>query len=239
MSLLLLVACGFAPSATLGDLSVTELTLTGATAELAVAVDNPWPIGATADARWAFTVNEQTVASGESAGLEVASRDQSTLRVPISWRWSDLWAAAGEIGQAVPYRAELYLQGEHALGTWSLPLVVEGTLPALSIPTVDLLGWRVDEVSPWRLAWTFTVGVHGPLPLTDLRWAATLGGAVIAQGGVTVANGLVELPIAIELANLPDAAMNVVNLGMAFDVDGGVETPIGRLPLHYGLAWRP
>lgn len=237
--LLLTPACGFAPSASLGDLTVRELSVEGARADLAVTIDNPWPVGATANAKWALTVNEQAVASGASTALEVASRDRSTVVVPIAWKWSDLWRAAGHVGEAVPYQAELVLEGEHAFGAWSLPLSIEGTLPALSIPKVDLLGWRIDEVSPWRIAWTVSVGVRGPLPLTALHWSVTLGGAVIAHGGLSAASGVVEVPVVIELAALPGAAMNALEAGMSLAVDGAIDTPIGRLPLQYSLDWRP
>jgi hypothetical protein len=234
---LLLAACGLAPSARLGDLTVESLTLDGATASLAVTVDNPWPVAPTADARWALVVDGTTVASGEAADLAVAARDETTVAVPIAWRWADLWAAAGAVGREVPYRAEVVLQGEHALGEWTLPLRVEGTLPALEIPEVGLLGWRIDEISPFRLAGTLIVGITGPLPLTDLSWVATLGGRTVARGGLTVGAGSIELPVAIELAAFPEAAWYAYEKGGSLAVDGGVDTPLGRLPVRWSLGF--
>jgi len=235
MALLLLVGCGWAPSAGLGDLEVRELTMTGATADLTVDIDNPWPVGTTVGTRWELAVRDEVIAQGEAPPTELVASGPTELTIPVVFTWAELWRAAGGSDIPSPYRATLSVTGEGPFGTWTLPIVHEGELPPVRLPSLDALGVRIDEVSLVR--WKLTLLARVDVPIDALTWAISVGTQQLVHGSVDRAEGQVELPVALELHRGFEAARTLLAAGVGAGLSGRATTPLGEIPLVYQRRW--
>lgn len=232
---LLLGCSGYAPSASLGDLQVRSLTMDGAEADLHVVIDNPWPMSTGVGAEWALTVAGRPVASGVAPEGTVAASSPTAMVVPIEWRWADLWAASGAVGTAAPYTVSLDLHGATPLGVWHLPVETEGTLPALRLPTFDVLGFRIDEVSLTRFAATLTAVVD--VPLSDLDWSLWVGSVPLVHGTMDRGEGELAFPVVVEIGQATAALVTSLQHGVGLELKATLVTPLGPLPVDYRGSW--
>jgi len=230
-----LTGCGWATSAQLGDLSVHELSMEGLSGELAVEVDNPWPVSSEVTADWALDVRDEVLAHGEAGPTVIAASESTTLRLPVQLGWQELWAAAGGAGQPTPYRATVQVTGTSPLGAWTVPVVYEGELPAVRLPELSGLGIAVDEVSLARLRLRLLASTD--VPIEALAWHVRLGSEAVAHGTLARADGRVELPVVFELSRGLAALRTVLDRGAEASLTGQVDTPLGPLPLAYQRTW--
>ena len=231
----LLTGCWGTPSAGLGELSVRELTMEGAEADLRVEIDNPWPVGTTVQTSWELAVRDHVVAHGEAAPTELAASGPTSLQVPVAFTWAALWQAAGGAGEATPYRATLSVTGDTPMGPWTLPIVHEGELPGVRLPTVEALGVRVDELSLARIRVTLLLDLD--VAIDALRWTLRVGTQDLVHGSVERAEGQVLLPASLELARSLEAARTLLGSGIGAELTGSLPTPMGVLPLEYQRRW--
>lgn len=236
--LLGLVACGFTPTAAPGGIQVRDLTLEGATVDVAIDVHNPWPATADVDVDWAFTLGEASLSAGTVTGLAIGPSDDTALHLPLALRWADLYALTGSIGRPVPYRIDLTLRGHTVLGAWTVPVHTEGTLEAPSWPDITWVDWRIDTLSTQQAAATLVLDVANTAVL-DLDWTVTVGTVPLAHGRLDRAEDRVELPIVVELGRSWEALQTVAVVGLGLTVKGHLDSPLGPLPVHLDRSWRP
>jgi hypothetical protein len=238
MLLLLAAACSYTPTVAPHDVGIRDLTLEGATVDLAVQVHNPLPAAAQVDAGWRLLLDGTAVSEGTVHGLGVAPSADTVLHVPLALRWADLWAVAGTGGRPVPWRVELDLAGHTGLGTWSIPYAHDGELPALAWPDVTFVDWRIDRMDTSVVAATLMVDV-ARAPVHQLTWATHVGVVPLAHGRIERAVGPTELPVVLELGRSIEALKTLPVVGLGFTLDGRVDTPLGPIPVALDRRWAP
>jgi len=236
MLLLLATACSYTPTVAPHDVAVRDLTLTGATVDVTVAVHNPLPASADVDAHWRLLLDGVQVTEGVVTDLAVAPGSDSLLSVPVALRWTDLWAATGTVGQPLPWRVELDLAGHTAIGSWSVPYAHEGELPALAWPDASLVDWRLDRFDTEKAAATLVVDVDHAV-VQAFQWGAHVGVVPLAHGSLDRAEGRTELPVVIEVGRALEALRTVAAVGLGFTLEGEMHTPLGMLPVALDRRW--
>ena len=236
MLLLLATACSYTPTVAPHDVGVRDLTLSGATVDVTVAVHNPLPASADVDVHWRLHLDGVQVTEGVVTDLSVASSADTLLAVPVDLRWSDLWAATGTVGQPLPWRVELDLAGHTAVGTWTVPYAHEGELPALSWPDVSLIDWRLDRFDTEKAAATLVIHVDHAV-VQACRWGAHVGVVPLAHGSLDRVEGRTELPVVIEVGRAMEALQTLAAVGLGFTLEGEMHTPLGMLPVALDRRW--
>ncbi len=226
----------YTPTVAPHDVGIRDLTVEGATVDVAVEVHNPLPAGAQVDAHWRLLLDGGQVTEGVVTGLTVAPGADTLLHLPIALRWADLWGVTGTVGRPVPWRVELELAGHTGLGTWHVPYAYDGELPALAWPEVSFVDWRLDRFDTEKAAATLIVDVQHAV-VQDLRWATRVGTVPLAHGGLDEVAGRVELPVVVEVGRALEALQTVAVVGLGFTLDGRVDTPLGALPVAVDRRW--
>lgn len=235
MVLLLALGCSrFVPSASVGGLEVVAVDMAGADARLVVQVDNPLPLGASAGVDGVMRVHDTVVAEVHLPEGAVAASSSTAVAVPLRVPWGPLWSVVG-MGRDAPYAVELTLHGTTPVGAWSVPVATEGVLPGVALPSLDLLGFAVDEVSLQRIAATLTVATD--LPLERLDWSLAGGGVPLVHGRLDRGEGRLALPVVLELGQASSALLAALQLGLVFTLDAVLRTPLGPMPIDYEGRW--
>ncbi len=228
------------PSARVEGVSLTDLGLSQASAEVAVAVDNPLLVDVPLEGwRWELSVADHAVGRGAGAApLVLAANGVTTVPIPVEVVYAELAAAAGQAGSEVPYEVRVELDVATPRGAVTLPLAHQGTLPRLEAPTLDVVAVRPGlDGARLTLEVELAVGLPPGLAIEALAFSASVGGAVIGEGAVLPGeDGRLVLPLAVD-ASQAAAASWAAAWGQAgavsLTLDGRVATPLGSVPVRW------
>lgn len=241
--LLWLASCGLigVPSAGVDGVALTRLGMTEAALDVTVGVDNPmWVDLHLEGLRWSLSVASHKIGSGASRLPAVlAARSESPVVVPVSVRYVDLWNAAGATfsGNEIPYRMSLEIDTVTPTGLITVPLVHEGTLPALRPPTIDIvhLDWEVEADGRLRVDLGVDLALPESFAVNRVDWTIDVDGRVLGSGVVAVqSDGVLNIPARLDPAGAAQASWDWLwgtarQLQLA--VDGTVGTPLGLVPI--------
>lgn len=238
-----LASCGLigVPTASVEGVALTGMTLTEASMDVTVGVDNPMLVDLHSEGlRWSFDVGSQTVAKGtSSAPAMLAAGARSPITVPLTIGYADLWNAVGEgfSGSELPYKLSLELDAITPMGEMTLPLVYEGALPPLRAPSIDIvdLAWEVEADGRLRVDLSLKLGLPESFSLTRLDWTVDVDGRVLGSAAVDVrADGALRFPVRLDPRGAAEASWDWLT-GSARELrlvlDGTVGTPLGTIPL--------
>lgn len=240
---LALLGCGLlrSPSPEVRGLSLTHLDREGAGLEVDLAVDNPlWVDVPLQRLGWELSVAERTVASGERQHTLILAAGQATpVPVPVEVRYADLWEAARRIFEPeIPYRVALELGLLIPTGPITVPIVHEGTLPRLRLPSVDV----IDVDLSWDGAWlllelSLELGLPEGWAMSGLDWSIEVDALQLSKGAVEVSpEGALQLPVRFDPRQTAWASWSwaqgearILSLGLG----GQLQTPLGTVPVAF------
>ena len=231
------------PTVAYKSASLSDVTLSGATLNVVMTVDNPNPVElALADVDYRLAIDGHQVATGRPPdGLQIPAKGPGDVTLPAAFKFADLGQAVTTVlakGSA-GYKAEGTVGVKTPVGIVHVPLSHEGTftlpeMPGIALGTPKVTAVALDHASV-ELPVTLTAKGNYPIPLQALEAAVTVGGAHI---GDVSANDLGTLepgkPKAITLPlNIPFSG--ALEAGQAILKGGSV--PIGLSgQLHSGPA---
>lgn len=258
----LAAAFTFIGCATLGDLaskafqrpkvdfsraSVRDVSLGGATVDLAWMVENPNPIGIKiAKLDYLFKVEDkQVVAGAPKAGLQVAAQRRGEINFPAEVRFADLvpvittfltkdharYAASGNVGFDTP------------LGVLSFPLKHEGSFDVPKLPDVRIEAPVIKSMDLRGANLEIPLVVNNTngfaLPVDALNGGFLIAGARVGQlnaGSLRLdakATRRVSLPLRVDFAQALTAA-NALRSGKAkIAFDGTLKSGAVAVPVDF------
>ncbi|MEM6927880.1 MAG: LEA type 2 family protein [Myxococcota bacterium] len=234
------LGCGvFAPTVDVTGVGLSQVTLADVEVTATVDVTNPWWTPFTVDAlSWSLTVGGATLTAGElDKAVFVRPNGITTVDVPLRVAYADLAdATAALTATEIPYALALDLHATTPGGPWHWPIAIEGAIPKIAAPTLDLVDWST-EVKDGNLEVDVVVklGLPDGFALHDGSWQLAvdthrLGGGRFAS----MPDGPLHLPLVVDSGGTTRAWWAWVQgqAGViALDVDGAVTTPAGIVPL--------
>lgn len=238
-----LASCGLigVPSASVEGVALTRMGLRDAAFDVTVSVHNPMWVDAHVDGlRWSLNVAQETVAKGASTRPAVlAAQSSSPVVVPVELTYAQLWKGLGNTfsGQEIPYRLSLELDTVTPTGLVTVPMVHEGTLPALRPPEIDIvdLDWEIEPDGRLRLDLGIDLSLPEQFSVNRLDWTVDVDGRVFGSGSVVIqADGMLRFPVRLDAVGAAEAGWNWLwgsahRLQLA--LDGTLGTPFGPVPL--------
>jgi len=203
-------------------------------------VHNPWWAPFTIDELgWSFRVGDSALTSGElERGVFVRPNGITRVEVPIEITFADFAAATAELSAAeVPYALQLDVRAAAAGGPWHWPVLVEGAVPRMSVPTFDLVDWSADiEGSTLEVDVVVDVGMPEGFALHDGAWRLSVDEHRLGSGRFeSRPEGPLHLPVVVDAGGTSAAGWSWMRgeaRAMRFDLEGAVVTPAGVVPLE-------
>ncbi len=245
------------PRASVKGARLSGLTLTGATLDFDVAVDNPYgvPLPLT-DLRYGLSSGNsaQPFAQGKAnvAGT-IPAKGSRTLQVPVTLDFASVMGLVQGLrpGKLLPYQADLELSVDApGVGLIGLPLRQSGQLPIPAVPKFDVSQLKWSELSLSRVAGTMDLGITNtnefPLNLSALSYVLSLGGnrvfESVAKNGLDLAPGAagrLQIPISFSPAQAGLGLLSMLGgSGGGYNLEGilDAKTPFGALALPFAQA---
>lgn len=227
--------------------SVSDVSLGGATVNLAWMVENPNPIGISiAKLDYLFKVEDKQVAAGApKAGVTVAANKRGALEFPAEVKFADLFAVITTFLQKdnANYAASGNVGFQTPLGILSFPLQHKGSFPVPKLPDVTFEAPSISKMDLTGATLEIPLVVNNKngfaLPIDALVGGLNIAGAKVGQlnaGSMNLAAGTtkrVSLPIRVNFANAVSAA-NALRQGKAtFAFDGQLKSGAVAVPLDF------
>lgn len=241
------LGCGvFVPSVDVTSVELSGITMSAAEVTASVDVKNPWWTPFTVDAlAWSLTVGGAVVTAGElQHAVFVRPNGITTVEVPITLAYSDLAGATAALSAPeVPYGLTLDVHATTPGGPWHWPLAIEGAIPKLSAPTLDLVDWST-QVKGGNLEVDVIVklGLPAGFALHDGVWRLSVDEHRLGEGRFEAQpDGPLHLGLVVDTAGTSRAGWSWLEGSaetIALDLEGAVVTPAGIVPLslHQSMA---
>lgn len=155
------------PSLGYSDMRVQSINFTEAVLLFNFDVNNPNPIGVTADGyNYDFQVNNNSFLSGtQDENISIGSGSKSVIEVPLTLKYSELLNTFRSLAQSDEFNYDLnteFLFNIPGLGQQSLPANASGSLPVPKIPRFEFAGFDVNNLSPSGADMEIRIGVNNP-----------------------------------------------------------------------------
>jgi len=162
---------------------------------------------------WQLDFNDKRFAGGtDRTTTKIAARGRSTLPIPATVHFSDLYDTITSLGGAaeLPYRFHGSLGFEvPILGRVAVPISHSATIPALHAPSVDVAALEIRRFSLTGADLELRLDVDNPnafgLILDALRFDLALAGARVASGNAGQSTpiaggdqGTLHIPVALD-----------------------------------------
>ncbi len=241
------IGCGvFAPAVEVTGVGLSHVTLEDVEVTAKVDVTNPWWSSFTLDAlTWSLSVGSATLTSGElDKPVFVRPNGITTVEVPITLAYADLAAATRSLGAPeVPYRLALDVHATTPGGPWHWPVAIEGAIPKISPPTLDLVDWSATtRDGNLEVDVIVKLGLPEGFALHDGTWRLAVDEHRLGEGRfASRSEGELHLPLVVDPGGTTRAGWAWVNGEaevLSLDVDGAVITPAGVVPLSMHRALR-
>jgi len=235
------------PTVDFSRASVSDVTLGGATVNLAWMVENPNPIGIQiAKLDYLFKVEDKQVAAGApKAGVTVAANKRGELAFPAEVKFADLVSVVATFLQkdTAAYAASGNVGFQTPLGILSFPLQHKGTFPVPKLPDVTFEAPTISKMDLSGATLEIPLVLNNKngfaLPIDALVGGLNIAGARVGQlnaGSMNLApktTQRVSLPVRVNFANAVSAA-NAIRQGKAtFAFDGQLKSGSLAVPLDF------
>jgi LEA14-like dessication related protein len=235
------------PTLSYKDVSLSDVSLAGATVNFTVTVHNPNPQGLSlAEADYKLSLAGKQIFAGKPAsGIQIAGGGSSDVVLPAQIRFADVGDSLAAVLQKeeVPYRAEGQIGVRTPLGIVPVPFAKEGMLPLPRIPTVTIQPPRIAQLSLTQatldLPLTLANPNSFPLPLgtvvADLHIAGADVGRIASPELGNIAgrqSRTVALPVTVRFAQALAAARALQEGRAHVALDGSLSSGGASVPLH-------
>lgn len=140
------------PTIQYSNMSVQSINFNGATLQFNFDVNNPNPVGLTADRyTYEFFINDNSFLSGsQDQNLRISRESVSTLSVPVTLQFSEMFNTFSTLfrDDSFAYRINTEVQFDiPGLGVQRLPVNASGNLPIPKVPRFEFGGFDVKNLS--------------------------------------------------------------------------------------------
>ena len=239
------LGCGaFVPTAEVTSVELSNVAMTQAEVTAWVDVTNPWWSPFTIDAlTWSMTVGGAALTAGElKKAVFVRPNGITAVDVPLTFAYSDLASLPGALGgPEVPFALAVDVHATTPGGPWHWPLAIEGAIPKLSAPTLDLVDWST-QVQDGNLEVDVVVklGLPQGFSLHDGSWKVTVDEHRIGEGSFAAdPEGPLHLGLVVDATGTGRAGWSWLEgsaNALVVDLSGSVRTPAGIVPLQLNQA---
>lgn len=236
------------PTASLQSVSIADLSLSDATVDLAVQVNNPYKVSIpNVNLDYALaTQNVDFVSGAIKSDKAIPAGSSSTIHVPVKVTYASLLKLVQSVrpGQVVPYDANVkFSTNVPGIGMVSLPLNRKGELPVPMVPKVSIASVDWGEISLSKTTATVNLNITNlndfAVKMKQLNYDFAIGGKGVVNSTVTKAIDFasgqqqsLKIPISFNAMNLGLGALNVIKSGNASYTFSGrldADTPFGAL----------
>jgi LEA14-like dessication related protein len=238
------------PSVAYKSMSLTDVSLSGATVNVVTTVTNPNGVGLSlTDVDYRLSVDGHAVATGKPpGGLEIPAHGTADVTLPATVRFSDLGAALNTVlgKDKARYRADGTLGLNTPIGVVRLPFSHEESFDLPKVPAIALGTPRLTRIGLDRatveLPLTLTNRGSYPLPLDALTAGVRIGGAQVGEVSSRAlgvlqpgASQAVTLPLVVPLGGALDAASAILRGGpVPISLEGNLQS--GPVPVPFSLS---
>jgi LEA14-like dessication related protein len=224
------------PSLSMHDTRISGLSFDGLDLVFDVQVDNPNPLGLNlAGFDYDFQINGASFLQGEEArSVAIAANGKSVVGIPLKLNFNELYSSfAGLKNQdSTAYKMAIGLAFDiPVLGPIRVPLEVQGHVPALKIPTLDVGGLKIKKLNFTGADLALELKIKNPngfdLGLDRLDYQLGIGGQTWAEG------------TAEEEMEIKSKGTQTIRIPLSVDFTkmglGLFKTLSGKKPLNYQL----
>ncbi|MAX23772.1 MAG: hypothetical protein CMJ19_04635 [Phycisphaeraceae bacterium] len=238
------------PTAQLQSVSIADLSLSDATVDMAVQVNNPYSVAIpNVNLDYALATQQVDFVSGKiTSDKAIPAGSSSTLHVPVKVTYASLLQLASGIkpGQVVPYQVNATFSTKvPGIGDVRLPLKKQGELPIPMVPKVSIANVKWDKVSLSQTTATIDLDITNlndfGLTMKGLDYGFAVGGKNVVSSRITkpVRFGKgqaqrLQIPVSFNAMSLGLGALNIIKGGNAsYTLSGKLDadTPFGSLSL--------
>jgi LEA14-like dessication related protein len=240
------------PTASLESLSLSNLSLSDATVDIAVKVNNPYSV-AIPNVSLDYALKTQAidfVAGKITSDKAIPAGGSSTIHIPVSVTYASLLNLAQTVrpGQVVAYDANVkFSTNVPGIGSVSLPLSKKGELPVPTIPKVSIGSVDWGNISLTNTTATINLNVTNlndfAVTMKKLNYDFAIGGQSVLNSQVTKAlkfeNGqqqTIQIPVSFKATSLGLGVLNMIkNKKASYTMTGRLDadTPFGALTLPF------
>ncbi|MFG0249459.1 MAG: LEA type 2 family protein [Phycisphaeraceae bacterium JB051] len=238
------------PTAQLQSVSIADLSLTDATVDMAVQVNNPYSVAIpNVNLDYALATEQVDFVTGKiTSDKAIPAGSSSTIHIPVKVTYASLLQLASSIkpGQVVPYQVNATFSTKvPGIGNVSLPLKKQGELPIPMVPKVSIANVTWDKVSLSETTATIDLDITNlndfGLTMKGLDYAFAVGGKNVISSKITEPMRFnkgqaqrLQIPVSFNAMSLGLGALNIIKGGNAsYTLSGKLDadTPYGSLSL--------
>lgn len=226
--------------------TLSDVTLEGATFDLVYSVDNPNPVALDlAEVEYALEIEGRPVVSGRPAqGLRIPAEGRTQLRFPAKITFADLFATVAALAgkETAQYAARGAIALGSPVGPLRFPLQTEGRFEVPRAPELAIGAPRITELSlsSATIELPLEIKNRSPFPLNlGLAGALALGGAKVAsvaEGTVLAAapreTTTVRVPLRLHFADAIGVARAGASGAAPLTFEGALSSGRVQLPLN-------
>lgn len=204
------------PEVAVSGAEIEQLGFEEARVRFDVKLTNPNPVGVRLSGfDYRLTLDSAEFLSGSvDQAVSIAARGTSTVPVPVSFRYQDLFAAAARLADAAetPYEMSVGFSFDlPVLGRVRIPASFKGVIPVIRAPSVSVAGLKLERLTLGAASLVLSLDVRNPngfsLALQGLDYRFEVGGRQWVQGAAARAAaiaahgaGRIEVQIQLDLA---------------------------------------
>lgn len=240
------------PTAEFDSLSLSKLSLTDATIDIGIKVNNPYSVSIP-NVNLDYALNAQSVdfVSGNiKSDKAIPAGGSSVIHVPVSVTYASLLNLTQSVrpGQVVAYDARVkFGTNVPGIGQVSLPLNKKGQLPVPSVPKVSVAKVDWGNISLSNTTATIHLNVTNTndfaVMMKQLNYDFAIGGQSVISSKVTNALNFdkgqlqtLQIPISFKATNLGLGMLNMIkNKSASYTMSGRLDadTPFGALTFPF------
>jgi LEA14-like dessication related protein len=234
------------PSLAYKSVSLSDVSLSGATVDVVTTVTNPNAVDlSVAEVDYRLSVDGHPVASGKPpAGIQIPARGSADVTLPATVRFAELGQALSAFltEDSAKYKAEGTVGLNTPVGIVRVPVSHEGTFPVPKMPAISLGVPRITHAAldkaTVELPLVLTNRSPYPLPIQGITAGVSLAGAQVGDVSATGLGTLdphgtrtVSLPLTIRLASAVEAGSAILRGGtVPIALDGALQSGPAAAP---------
>ncbi len=174
------------PTVQVAAVRLGNLSLSAATLNVDIKVDNPNPVGVKVrNVVYNLKINDKDLLKGtQNQGIHLPSAGSGIVELPLQVNYFDLYDSVLELfaHESVGYD----LSGSVGIGPFDIPYHTKGVLPIPKLPAVRLKNVDIATMSFTGADLVFTLGLKNsnsfPIDLNEVACDIKLGGKTFAEG---------------------------------------------------------